>query len=118
MGLGNPPSYSLQTVGLSKVPLGSSRSLTTANVGRGFSPVATLGTRGPGRFLPGAILGQQASTIGTVAGAKKNPLSDVANWDTGGRQPPPMPWGATDMKWYYLGGAVLLAWVLMKRRKK
>lgn len=48
----------------------------------------------------------------------KNPIADVPNWQTGGRQAPFTGLGQGEMKWLYLGGAALLAYVLMTRKKK
>jgi hypothetical protein len=100
-----------------RTPLGGSPQLTSANVGQGLSPVAQLGTRGSSRALPGQIINTQAQKIGTLAGVRPNPLADVANWKTGGRQAPFNLPGSGDMTWWYIGGAVLLAAVLMRRKK-
>lgn len=122
-GMTTAPNYANTTVGLVKLPYGSTHTLTSSNVGRGYSPVARLGTRSANyRSLPGQIIKQQASTIGTVAGAKPNPLADVANWQTGGRQTPSNGiFGAMgqggNMLWWYAGGALVLAVVLMRRKK-
>jgi len=117
MDLTSQPSYSTQTVGMLRTPLGGSPQLTSANVGRGRSPVAQLGTRGSSRALPGQIINAQAQTIGTLRGVRPNPLADVANWTTGGRQAPFSSMAKSEMLWWYVGGAVLLAAVLMRRKK-
>lgn len=115
MDLTTVPTYSHTSVGLAKLP---SARLTSGNLTAGLSSVASSGTRGANyRALPGHIISAQAQTIGKIAGVRANPLADVANWKTGGRQAPFNLPGSGDMTWWYIGGAVLLAAVLMRRKK-
>lgn len=70
--------------------------------------------RKPG--TPGRSQRAQAQ-LSTISGARPNPLSDVPNWDTGGRKAPSATDTNGDMMLWYIGGAVLLAAVLMRRKK-
>lgn len=115
MDLTTVPTYSHTSVGLAKLP---SARLTSGNLTAGLSSVASSGTRGANyRALPGQIINAQAQTIGTLRGVRPNPLADVANWTTGGRQAPFSSMAKGDMMWWYIGGAVLLAAVIMRRKK-
>jgi hypothetical protein len=54
---------------------------------------------------------------------KVNPLSDTANWETGGRQPVVGNGNGNgngnggNMMWMYAGGALLVAVLLMRKKK-
>jgi len=116
MDLTSKPMYAHTTVGLNKL---TGTRLTSGNLS-GPSAVAQTGTGLIGqnyRALPGQILNAQSQQIGKIAGVRPNPLADVANWKTGGRQAPFNLPGSGDMTWWYIGGAVLLAAVLMRRKK-
>lgn len=53
-----------------------------------------------------------------VPNTQGNPIADVPNWQTGGRQAP-NPWMSNSTTPYYIiGGALLIAAVLMRRRGK
>jgi len=78
--------------------------------------MSTVGTR-RAQALPSQIINAQAKTIGTLKGARPNPLADVANWKTGGRKTAFGAMGDGTMTWWYIGGAVLLAAVLIRRKK-
>jgi hypothetical protein len=81
--------------------------------------MSTVGTR-RAQALPSQIISAQAKTIGTLKGARTNPLADVANWKTGGRKTAFGAMGTMgdgNMSWWYIGGAVLLVAVLMRRKK-
>jgi hypothetical protein len=112
MDLTTRPSLT-SSVGLAKL---QHARITTTTAG-GASSISTTGSRGSSRALPGQIINAQAQTIGTLKGARPNPLADVANWKTGGRKSPFGSMADGDMTWWYIGGAVLLAAVLMRRKK-
>jgi len=73
----------------------------------------TTGTKGA-RGWPLKEIQKLASGIDKQ---KKNPLSDVANWQTGGRKASDGNGGGGNMMWMYAGGALLVAVLLMRRKK-
>ena len=83
-----------------RLPISASR-LTSTNIQPGLSAITQKGT----------------GASSTIPSATPNPLADVANWKTGGRKAPFSSMGKDDLMMWYIGGAVLLAVVLMRRKK-
>ena len=80
----------------------------------GMGPAGLWAQRGPAMKVPSSLIVGMGKTTPDA-----NPLADVPNWFTGGRQTSPAAAMAGDtmqINWMYIAGAAAVAFLLFRRK--